>query len=74
VLTGAGDPDKRVVETAYEQVEHSYYQPVDAQLLVDGETKALNCLITDCIKRPARSDTDRSRRDTRPDRPCTISR
>jgi C-terminal peptidase prc len=52
VLTGAGDPDKRVVETAYEQVEHSFYQPVDTQLLVDGETKALNCLITDCIKRP----------------------
>jgi carboxyl-terminal processing protease len=52
VLTGGGDPDKRVVETAYEQVEHSYYQPVDAQLLVDGETRALNCLITDCIKRP----------------------
>ena len=52
MLVGAGDPDKRVVETAYEQVEHSYYQPVDAQLLVDGETKALNCLITDCVKRP----------------------
>jgi carboxyl-terminal processing protease len=52
VLTGAGDPNKRVVETAYEQVEHSYYQPVNAQLLVNGETKALNCLITDCVKRP----------------------
>jgi carboxyl-terminal processing protease len=52
LLVGAGDPDKRVVETAYEQVQHSYYQPVDAQLLVDGETKALNCLITDCVKRP----------------------
>jgi carboxyl-terminal processing protease len=51
-LIGAGDSDKRVVETAYEQVEHSYYETVDAQRLVDGETKALNCLITDCIKRP----------------------
>jgi carboxyl-terminal processing protease len=51
-LVGAGDSDKRVVETAYEQVEHSYYETVDAQRLVDGETKALNCLITDCIKRP----------------------
>jgi carboxyl-terminal processing protease len=51
-LVGAGDPDRRVVETAYEQVEHSYYQAVDSQLLVDGETKALNCLITDCVKRP----------------------
>jgi carboxyl-terminal processing protease len=51
-LMGSGDPDKRVIETAYEQVEHSYYEAVDAQRLVDGETKALNCLITDCIKRP----------------------
>ena len=52
-LVGSGDPDKRVIETAYEQVEHSYYETVDAQRLVDGETKALNCLITDCVKRPA---------------------
>src|SRR5580704_11709872 len=52
-LLGAGDADKRVIETAYEQVEHSYYEPVDAQRMVDGETKALNCLITDCAKKPA---------------------
>jgi carboxyl-terminal processing protease len=49
---GSGDADKRVLETAYEQVQHSYYEPVDAQRLVDGETRALNCLITDCIKKP----------------------
>jgi carboxyl-terminal processing protease len=49
---GAGDADKRVIETAYEQVQHSYYEPVDSQRLVDGETRALNCLITDCIKKP----------------------
>jgi carboxyl-terminal processing protease len=48
-----GDADRRVIATAYEQVEHSYYEPVDAQRMVDGETKALNCLITDCIKKPA---------------------
>ena len=52
-LLGSGDPNKRVIETAYEQVEHSYYEPVNPQLMVDGETKALNCLITDCVKRPA---------------------
>ncbi|HEY5349480.1 MAG TPA: S41 family peptidase [Candidatus Lustribacter sp.] len=52
-LLGSGDPNKRVIETAYEQVQHSYYEPVNAQRLVDGETKALNCLITDCVKRPA---------------------
>jgi carboxyl-terminal processing protease len=51
-LVGSSDPDKRVIETAYQQVEHSYYEAVNAQLLVDGETKALNCLITDCVKRP----------------------
>jgi carboxyl-terminal processing protease len=51
-LIGSGDPNKRVIETAYEQVQHSYYEPVNAQRLVDGETKALNCLITDCVKRP----------------------
>jgi len=51
-LLGSGDADKRVLETAYEQVEHSYYEPVDAQRLVDGETKALNCLITGCERRP----------------------
>jgi carboxyl-terminal processing protease len=33
-------------------VEHSYYQPVDPQRLVDGETKALNCLIVGCDKHP----------------------
>ena len=51
-FAGSGDPDKRVIETAFEQVQHSYYEPVDAQRMVDGETKALNCLITDCIKKP----------------------
>jgi carboxyl-terminal processing protease len=51
-FAGSMDPNKRVIETAYEQVQHSYYEPVNAQLLVDGETKALNCLITDCIKKP----------------------
>ncbi|HEV8020843.1 MAG TPA: hypothetical protein VGP41_06235, partial [Candidatus Lustribacter sp.] len=52
-LLGAGDADKRVIETAFEQVQHSYYEPVDTQRMVDGETRALNCLITDCVKRPA---------------------
>ncbi len=49
---GTGDADKRVIQTAYEQVQHSYYEPVDVQRMVDGETKALNCLITDCVKKP----------------------
>jgi carboxyl-terminal processing protease len=51
-FAGAGDPNKRMIETAYEQVQHSYYEPVDSQRLVDGETRALNCLIVDCIKKP----------------------
>jgi carboxyl-terminal processing protease len=53
ILTGPRDADRRVLQTAYEQVQHSYYEPVDAQRLLDGETKALNCLITNCIKTPA---------------------
>ena len=52
-LLAPGDADKRLVQTAYEQVEHSYYEPVDAQRLVNGEVKALNCLITNCAKNPA---------------------
>jgi carboxyl-terminal processing protease len=52
-FAGSGDPDKRTIETAYEQVQHSYYEPVDTQRLVDGETRALNCLITNCAKNPA---------------------
>jgi carboxyl-terminal processing protease len=51
-FANAGDPDKRVIETAFEQVQHSYYEPVDSQRLVDGETRALNCLITNCVKKP----------------------
>src|ERR1700744_5156341 len=45
-LVGGGDPDRRVIETAYEQVEHAYYQPVDPQRLIDGETKALTAYLT----------------------------
>ena len=45
VLMGSTDPNRRVIETAYEQVQHSYYEPVDTQRLVSGETKALNLLI-----------------------------
>src|ERR1700728_4169936 len=45
-IVGGSDPDRRVVETAYEQVEHSYYQAVDPQRLIDGETKALTAYLT----------------------------
>jgi carboxyl-terminal processing protease len=44
-LIGTTDPDKRLIETAYEQLIHSYYEPVNPQLLVNGETKALNAYI-----------------------------
>jgi carboxyl-terminal processing protease len=46
------DADKRLIETAYAQVLHSYYEPVDAQRLLDGETSALNCLIVNCVAHP----------------------
>jgi len=41
-----GDPDRRVIQVAYEQVEHAYYQPVDPQRLMDGETRALSAYLT----------------------------
>jgi carboxyl-terminal processing protease len=44
-LIGAGDADRRVLETAYEQVSHTYYQPFDPQRLLDGESKALNAFL-----------------------------
>lgn len=44
-LIGGGDADRRVLETAYEQVQHTYYQPFDPQRLLDGESKALNAYL-----------------------------
>ncbi|MBV9438404.1 MAG: S41 family peptidase [Candidatus Eremiobacteraeota bacterium] len=40
-LTGGGDSQRRMLEVAYERVEHAYYKPVADQLLVSGEQKAL---------------------------------
>jgi carboxyl-terminal processing protease len=45
-LVSRGDADRRVIQVAYEQVEHAYYQPVDPQRLMDGETKALNAYLS----------------------------
>lgn len=39
---GGGDANRRVIESAYDHVEHVYYQPVQTQKLFDGETRALN--------------------------------
>jgi carboxyl-terminal processing protease len=44
-LIGNSDPDKRLIETAFEQLVHSYYVPVDPQMLVDGEAKTLNAFL-----------------------------
>lgn len=44
-LLSGGDPNRRVLRTAYEQVETSYYKPVDAQLLLNGETRALTAYL-----------------------------
>jgi carboxyl-terminal processing protease len=46
-LVGGGDTDQRVIEQAYTQVQHSYYEPVEAQRLVDGEARALNVYLHD---------------------------
>jgi carboxyl-terminal processing protease len=44
-LVGNGDPDARLIETAYEQLIHSYYEPVNPQLVIDGEAKMLNAFL-----------------------------
>jgi len=49
-LIGTTDPDKRLIETAYEQLIHSYYEPVNPQLILNGEIKALNAYIHDTSK------------------------
>jgi carboxyl-terminal processing protease len=52
-LIGTPDPDTRLIETAYEQLVHSYYEPVNPQLLVDGESKELNAFLRAKSKHPA---------------------
>lgn len=41
-LLGHGNPDRQMIEYAYERVEHTYYKPVADALLVNGEQKALS--------------------------------
>jgi carboxyl-terminal processing protease len=40
-LLGRGDPQRQMIEFAYERVEHAYYKPVADGLLVNGEHNAL---------------------------------
>jgi carboxyl-terminal processing protease len=51
-ILAAGDPDKRLIDSAFEQVIHSYYEPVDSQQLVDGEAKQLNAFLRTKSKNP----------------------
>lgn len=44
-LKFGGDPNRRMLETAYEQVEHAYYLPVNQQLLLDGERRGLDAFL-----------------------------
>jgi carboxyl-terminal processing protease len=44
-LLGHGNPDRQMIELAYERVEHAYYKPVADALLVNGEQKALNAFL-----------------------------
>ena len=44
-LLGRGDPQRQMIELAYERVEHTYYKPVADQLLVAGEQKALTSFL-----------------------------
>jgi carboxyl-terminal processing protease len=44
-LLGRGNPDRQMIELAYERVEHAYYKPVADALLVNGEQKALTTFL-----------------------------
>ena len=44
-ILGNGDPQRHILELAYERVEHAYYKPVADQLLVSGEQKALTAFL-----------------------------
>jgi carboxyl-terminal processing protease len=44
-ILGRGDPQRQILELAYERVEHAYYKPVADQLLVSGEQKALTAFL-----------------------------
>jgi carboxyl-terminal processing protease len=44
-LLGHGNPDRQMIELAYERVEHAYYKPVADTLLVNGEQKALDAFL-----------------------------
>src|ERR1700680_197669 len=44
-ILGRGDPQRQILELAYERVDHAYYKPVADQLLVSGEQKALTAFL-----------------------------
>ncbi len=44
-LLGRGDPQRQMLELAYERVEHAYYKPVADQLMIVGEQKALTAYL-----------------------------
>lgn len=44
-ILGRGDPQRQMIEFAYERVEHAYYKPVADSLLVAGEQKALTTFL-----------------------------
>ncbi len=44
-ILGQGDPQRQILELAYERVEHAFYKPVADQLLVAGEQKALTAFL-----------------------------
>ena len=44
-LINGGSSQQRLVQDAYDSVEHAYYKPVADQLLVTGEQKALTALL-----------------------------
>ena len=46
-ILGSGTPDERLIDIAFRSVEETFYKPVNAQTLVDGERRGIASELTD---------------------------
>lgn len=42
---GSGSPDERLIDLAFRRVEETFYKPIDAQTLLDGERQGLKVVL-----------------------------
>jgi carboxyl-terminal processing protease len=45
-LLGSGSPDERLIDLAFRRVEETFYKPINAQTLLDGERQGLKVVLT----------------------------